>query len=92
MSNILSYTISSEHECFEQAMLYEHIFLIISYTWRNSYFFNNIGRVEAVAHSARSISSWRTGFSDAEFGRYRRAKHRQDGMISSQSLTHKDIG
>jgi len=66
MSNILSYTISSEHECFEQAMLYEHIFLIISYTWRNSYFFNNIGRVEAVAHSARSISSWRTGFSDAE--------------------------
>ena len=43
MSNILSYTISSEHECFEQVMLYEHLFLIISYTWRNSYFFNNIG-------------------------------------------------
>jgi len=49
MSNILSYTISSEHECFEQVMLYEHLFLIISYTWRNSYFFNNIGALPSVA-------------------------------------------
>jgi hypothetical protein len=57
VSNILSYASSSEQALLAQVMLHEQLFRKISYTWRNSDFFNNIG-----ATSPFTMASAKVGF------------------------------